>query len=297
MIICENPKVWQLLFSLRGSVLPKILPRILGIMVFAAVLVVIDTKAYSLPHTNAAPFAVFGIALSLFLGFRNNAAYARWWDGRKLWGQHIANLRALAREVELHVSNKERRDAILRLALTFIHLHRISLRKLPVVTDEVLWFVQDYADTPNPTCAALNAMNKEVLQAIEADEVDGFGRICLSNRLAEINHSQAGCEGIATTPLPLVYSMLVYRTAYLYCLLIPLGLLEPVGMLTPVFVGIIAYMFFGLAEVTEELSEPFGETLNGLPLDAMCRTIERSLAVHLSIDPPAALEVKDHYLS
>ena len=46
-------------------------------------------------------FATFGIALSLFLGFRNNAAYDRWWEARKLWGGLVADLRALPRELEL----------------------------------------------------------------------------------------------------------------------------------------------------------------------------------------------------
>ena len=32
------------------------------------------------------PFTVVGLALAIFLGFRNNAAYDRYWEGRKLWG-------------------------------------------------------------------------------------------------------------------------------------------------------------------------------------------------------------------
>jgi len=38
-----------------------------------------------------------GISLSIFLGFRNNACYDRWWKARKLWGQLIHELRSLAR--------------------------------------------------------------------------------------------------------------------------------------------------------------------------------------------------------
>ena len=35
--------------------------------------------------------------------------------------------------------------------------------------------------------------------------------------------------------------------------------------MAPVFVSIVAYVFFGLAEVTEELAHPFGLTANALP--------------------------------
>ena len=51
----------------------------------AAVLVVVDRQVVARTHTNTAPFAVFGVALSLFLGFRNNAACDRWSEARKPW--------------------------------------------------------------------------------------------------------------------------------------------------------------------------------------------------------------------
>ena len=63
------------------------------------------------------------------------------------------------------------------------------------------------------------------------------------------------------------------------------------------FVGIVGYVFFGLAEVTEELSHPFGQTPNGLPLDAICRAAEISLASHLGEVAPAPLTPRDYFLS
>ena len=90
--------------------------------------------------------------------------------------------------------------------------------------------------------------------------------------------------------------MLIYRTTYLYCLLLPLALIQPAGWLTPVFVGIVAYVFLGLAEVTEELSHPFGTTLNALPLDAICRAAEISLAPHLGEAAPPPLHPVNFHL-
>lgn len=98
MIIREKTGLFELLFATKGSVLPRILPRILAVSLLALIVVLIDGWVTSLPHLDAAPFAVFGIALSLFLGFRNNAAYERWWEGRRLWGQLVADMRALARD-------------------------------------------------------------------------------------------------------------------------------------------------------------------------------------------------------
>lgn len=293
MIFRDKPGVAQLFFAMRGSVLPVILPRIIGFALVAAILVLVDSYIWSLPHTNAAPFAVFGVALSLFLGFRNNAAYDRWWEARRLWGQLISDMRSLGREAELFLPEKTDRTRLLRLALTFIHLHRIQLRRIDDDTEAHPWIKEDFSDAAHPPCAALDQMNTVVCTS----NVDGFGRRALAERLGNIAAAQAGCERIATTPLPYVYSLLVFRTTYLYVLLIPFAMLDSAGWLTPLFVAIVAYMLLGLAEVTEELSHPFGETVNGLPLDALCRTIERSLAPHLELDTPAALRPENYYLS
>ncbi|WP_166416473.1 bestrophin family protein [Cochlodiniinecator piscidefendens] len=295
MIIKDKPNLFQLLFAIKGSVLPHIFPRILALMAYSTALVLVDNFVYALPHTSAAPFAVFGIALSLFLGFRNNAAYDRWWEGRRLWGGLIADFRAFARECDLFISNKDRRIKILRLSLCFIHRHRANLRS--VENENAKQWVSDLPYGAHPPCTALNAINAEITDGHRTGEIDGFGARSLSERLGGIALAQAGCERIATTPLPHVYSLLVYRTTYLYCLLVPMAFLENVNWLTPLFVGVIAYVFFGLAEVTEELENPFGTTVNGLPLDAMCRVIEISLTPHLELDPPAPLTPTDGVLS
>ena len=119
--------------------------------------------------------------------------------------------------------------------------------------------------------------------------LDGFGARCLSQHVAGLTTAQAGNDRIRATPLPFAYSMLVYRTSWLYCLLAPMALISPAGWLTPLFAGVIAYTFFGLAEVTEELVHPFGPTANALPLDAICRSADISLAPHLGETAPPPL--------
>lgn len=298
MILRDKPGLLQLLFALRGSVLPHILPRIVGVTVITAALTAVDIHVVPLTHTSAAPFAVFGVALSLFLGFRNNAAYDRWWEARRLWGQLVADCRTLAREATLFIEDDARREAVHRLTLAFIHHHRAQLRGLPAPQAARRWYeTEDFGTAPHPPCAVLNRLNDEIIAAKQEGKIDGFGLRALSERTGRIALAQAGCERIATTPLPYVYSLLVFRTTYLYCLLVPLALLGSAGWMTPVFVAMIAYVFFGLAEVTEELAHPFGETVNGLPLDAMCRTIEISLAPHLGQEPPAPLHPRNYYLS
>lgn len=294
MIIRDKPRLRDLAFAVRGSVLPHILPNLLALMAVTAVMVWVDRRWQVLPHADGTAFTVFGIALSLFLGFRNNAAYDRWWEARKLWGGLLADLRAFAREVEVFVPDTALRHRLLRGALAFLHLHRANLRRL-TGDAEALARAPELADHPHPPCGALDLMGSDLAAARADGRIDGFAARSLTGRLASIALQQAGCERIAVTPLPYVYSLLIYRTTYLYCLLLPLALIQPAGWLTPVFVGIVAYVFLGLAEVTEELSHPFGSAPNALPLDAICRAAEISLAPHLGeAAPPPLLPVNYH---
>jgi len=296
MIVRERPGLHALLFAVRGSIVPLIAPGVALLMAFAALLVWIDHHFGPFPPIDPVGFTVFGIALSLFLGFRNNAAYDRWWEARKLWGGLLADMRSLAREVELFVTDEALRRALLCDALAFLHLHRANLRKLredPVAHD----MAGPLADAPHPPCAALDRMAATLARARATDAIDGFGARALGQRLANMTLQQAGCERIAATPLPFVYSLLIYRTTYLYCLLLPFALIGPAGWMTPVFVGIVGYVFLGLAEVSEELSHPFGTTPNALPLDAICRAAEISLAPHLGRPAPEPLEARNYYLS
>jgi len=285
MIVRDKPDVWDLLTALRGSIVPRIVAPVLLLAAAAAGMVALDHWTGALPRLDGSTFAVFGIGLSLFLGFRNNAAYDRWWEARRLWGGLLADMRSLAREAEVFIPDQDIRHRMLRAALVFLHAHRINLRRLsPAVPGQ-----ESVAGASHPPCAALDGVNAVVAAAHRSGAVDGFGARALSARLGNIAAQQAGCERIANSPLPFVYSLLIYRTTYLYCLMLPLALTASTGWMTPVFVAVVAYMFLGLAEVTEELSHPFAASPNGIALDAICRAAEISLAPHLGEAPPEPL--------
>lgn len=297
MIVRDKPSRLELLFAVRGSIVPVVAPRLVFLMAVAAAVVGLQRYFGAVPEVDGSGFTIFGIALSLFLGFRNNAAYDRWWEARKLWGSLLADLRSLAREARIFVRDEGVRLELLRLGLAFLHLHRANLRGLPNDPKASAIVPGIDAVAGGRPGAALDRMAQALADGQARGTIDGFGARALNERLASMAEQQAGCERIVGTPLPYVYSLLIYRTTYLYCLLLPLALVGPAGWLTPVFVGVVGYVFLGLAEVSEELSHPFGTTPNALPLDAICRTAEISLAPHLGVPTPAPLEARDYFLS
>jgi putative membrane protein len=301
MIVREHPSNVKLFFVMQGSVVPKIIGRIIGIAVLSMFVLLVDQYFIPLPHISIGAMGIFGVALSLFLGFRNNAAYDRWWEARKLWGAMIADVRNLGRHMSIFVGEGADRAAIMSCTVAFAHLHRGFLRGVDVKPEIVDWVGEEKASAmiaqENPADAALRSMADKIGMLVKEDGINGFGQMTISQTLSSLALSQAGCERIFTAPLPFVYSLLVRRTTYLYCWLLPFALIEATGWFAPIFAAVVAYVFFGLQAVTNELEHPFRNVQNGLPLDAMCRTIEISVSEALHRSPPEALSEKNHVLS
>jgi putative membrane protein len=97
------------------------------------------------------------------------------------------------------------------------------------------------------------------------------------NQLNELGTMVGGCERIASTPIPYPYGVLLHRTVYSYCLLLPFGLVDSIGIATPLISVFVSYTLIALEAIASEVAEPFGVAPNNLALDAMTRNIERSL--------------------
>lgn len=282
---------------MRGSIVPRILPHILGFAAYAALVVLavsrfgIDVSGFSIT-----PFGLIGITLSIYLGFRNNAAYDRWWEARKLWGQLVYEVRNLSRVATGLLPQADARPLLMD-ALAFCHLLRGRLRNVDV-TEEACAFTADAA-TPsaNAPDAMVRKMGARIAEARRQGVVDGIGYRILDERLAGIAALAAGCERISGTPLPFAYALLLHRTAYIVCILLPFGLVTTTGWATPLFTALIAYTYFGLDALSEELEDPFGTEANDLALDSLCRVCEISVFEALGEPAPAPIRAENYYFS
>ncbi|MBL8576559.1 MAG: hypothetical protein JNK47_04990 [Mesorhizobium sp.] len=301
MIIRPRPNFLQLFFVLRGSVVPRILPQIIGFAIYAAIVVfAVDLLAVPLEDFNIAPFGLIAVTLSIYLGFRNSAAYDRWWEARKLWGQLVYDIRNLARASDGLITDRGEWRALLMEALAFCHLLRAQLRNVDAM-DKVKEFLDGETDgvasATNKPDAAVRRMGSRIARLRRDGSIDAIGYRILDERLAGMSALQAGCERIANTPLPFAYTLLLQRTAYIVCLLLPFGLATTTGWATPLFTALIAYTFFGLDALSEELEDPFGTEANDLALDSLCRVCEISVFEALSEPAPAPLDAERFYYS
>jgi putative membrane protein len=247
------------------------------------------------------PFTILGLALSIFLGFRNSAAYDRYWEGRRLWGELLVSCRILSRQVVTLIAPGQSHDDLNALrrrmvykAAAFAHALRHHLRETapeddlrPLLADEDL---QAALGSVNPPHAILRSLSRDLEQCLSLTLIQAPLAASLDSTLASLDRVLAGCERIRSTPIPFSYTLLLHRTAYLYCFLLPFGLADTVGLATPLVVGLVSYTFFGLDALGDEIEEPFGTQPNDLPLSALSRTVEINLRESLGeLDLPRPL--------
>lgn len=274
-----------MLFIWEGSVLPKVLPRLILLLILSVSIVYFKGKLfeYKIP-LNPAPFTLFGIALALFLGFRNNASYDRFWEARKIWGALLNDTRSLARQaltMSGYAEDSKEVSNFINYLIAFTYVLKHQLRHTDATLD-----LQQRLDAPlaeRLTTAKykpimlMKEMGAWVQQAKSEGKIDTILQSAFDDNLDKLSEIVGGCERIASTPIPYSYRVLLHRTVYIYCFLLPFGFVDSLGWMTPIIVTFIAYTFVALEAIADEIEEPFGTEPNDLALNAMCSMIENTL--------------------
>ena len=129
-----------------------------------------------------------------------------------------------------------------------------------------------------------------------AGELDSGTQLAFDHNFNQLSDVVGSCERLAGTPIPYTYSVMLHRTTYLYCFLLPFGLVDSIGWMTPLIVTFVGYTFMALDAIVREIEEPFGTGPNDLALNTMSHTIEATLLEMIGEPVPAAPEGKSAYL-
>ncbi|MGN7869515.1 Bestrophin, RFP-TM, chloride channel [Paracoccus haematequi] len=296
MIVRPRPGLLTLFFVLKGSIILRTWPQLAAVGLLSLVVVAAHRHAPQVvPGINPAPLTLIGIALSIFLSFRNNACYDRWWEARKLWGGIIHSARDVARQTVVlddgpDGPSPERRE-ILTAIIAFAHAavaqlrHRTSLQAAGAP-----------AVSARPADRILHEVAGLVGRLLRQGRLAPVEALALNDSLGRLTQALVGCERLANTPLPFAYTLLLHRTAYLFCFLLPFGLADMLGWSTPLAAMLVAYTFFGLDALGEELEEPFGLMPNNLPIAAYATVIEIHLRSALGETDLPAMPVPQDYV-
>lgn len=209
-----------------------------------------------------------------------------------MWGSLVNTSRSFSRQALTLVATQpegpyydpaevaHHRHTLVRLMIAYAHAVRHHLRDtdpLPEIASYLL--PADLAQLSGQKNVPMSIVQlmAERLQLWQQQLVHPLHLPIIERSLSDLMNIQGGCERIKNTPFPVPYVLLSHRIVAFFCFLLPFGLIDTIGIFTPVVVFVVSHAFFGLDVIGEEVEEPFGTEAHKLPLHAISRTIEINL--------------------
>ena len=255
----------------------------LGMLVLmSAVLIPLDIHLKDwLLSTKAV--AVLGIAMSIFIGFRNTQAISRWWEARTLWGSVVNKSRGWADGLRGLLNEQQWRSSrtqqLVQLQVAMVWQLNFQLRNfwhpdLRVMREQLL---HQLALPDNSTVRSLSGQRVAAIQLLAEDQwISDRGR----NRLLEISEAMSdavgGLERIRNTPIPPPYDLFVRVINWVFGTQLLLSFSSQGSALT----GILLFLGFLIAErIGAYVEGPFDQDGSSfsMPLNTICVLISEDL--------------------
>lgn len=278
-----DPKSWISVFGhmFRWTMFKSIMKLILGIGAFNALLTwyFLYQHHYHIESTNVA-HSLLGIVLGLFLVFRTNTAYDRWWEGRKMWGALVNNTRNLAFKVDAFLIDKNQKIYVRDLITSYVFAMKEHLRE-GVIFEEISYLpkedldkMKDSEHRPNYLAAQIY---KELNKAYQKKEISGEQLYLLDKETKSFTDIIGACERIKNTPIPFAYSVYIKMFILIYVVTLPFAFMDHFHFLSVPITMIISYILVSIELIGEEIEDPFGRDQNDLPTDELSEKIFNNL--------------------
>ncbi|MEZ5058311.1 MAG: bestrophin family protein [Saprospiraceae bacterium] len=251
-------------------------------------------------NMNTGVFSLLGVMLSIFLVFRTNTAYDRWWEARKQWGALVNNTRNLAIYVDstFPKGDMEIRERMATLISNFCYALVEHLRdgtqidKLIFLTDEDK---KEYATKGHIPNFIAHQIYQPMVDQHRNGGITGEDHLNLKVQHQALLDILGACERIKKTPIPFSYA--VYLKIFItgYALLLPFALINTFHWTT---IPLSMFLFFALLGVEllgEEIEDPFGLDCNDLPTGDIAHTI-RTNVFEILLDKSSLGKIKEKEL-
>ncbi|WP_341838237.1 bestrophin family ion channel [Chitinophaga pollutisoli] len=245
--------------------------------------------------------AVLGTALAFFIGFNNNQAYDRWWEGRKIWGSLVNDSRTWARDLMAFVGEDDGVGQGYTLArrMVFRHLAFVYALKSALRKDGDTYYqgylnpdeVDAVAASKNAPNAILQLQANDLRTLRELGAVDGFLFRDLNSRLTAFSDQLGMCERIRNTIFPPSYLFFTRVFIWFYVMMTTFSLTENIGGWAILFGWAVGFVFHVTHQNGLSIMDPFETNPMSLPLNSISRTIEINLLEMLGHSPlPSPVE-------
>lgn len=256
-----SSKYWftTLMRTPKSLVLRRILPHMLfNILVTSVVLGARSLLSFR-PAVPITVHTLLGGYLSLLLVFRTNSAYARFWEGRNIWGQVKNTCVDITLSIGAYLRPHAPAAATEIESALLLYPNALSRQCRAELVEGSL----------DPYALALR-MHKAVYAAAQEAHQSGASRDNVAVRLFELQLSRlsghidkladaaGACSRITNTPVPLSYSRHTSRFLSLWLGTLPFVLANAIGAaLTLPCVMLTCWMLLGIEELGHLIEQPF----------------------------------------
>ena len=257
-------------------------------MAIAAAYVFAGWKWLALPDI---PLSICGGVIGLLVGFRNTSAYARWWEARTIWGGIVNNSRSFARQtlslIDAPESDgaqrefEETKHRLVLLQIAYVHALRNHLRGAApwhelagLISEQEAEYFRTQSNVP---LAIQQRIASTVAQCYQRGWIDSVRWVSLDRTLSNLMDCQGASERTKNTPMPLQFERFIRLFIRIYCMFLPLGMVQSLGLLTPFGSTFVGFIFLALDQIGRDLEAPFENLPNDISLSAISRTIEINL--------------------
>ena len=240
---------------------------------------------------------VFGTAVAILLGFRNDEAYRRFWEARTAWGDLTNASRNFASQVIGYIqpSNDQHRPVegpidphreLIYRHLAFVNALRLQLRReesweelRPLLSEAEF---QDLAKGVNKATQLNHRQSLRLRDLYLSGWIHQRAYVLgLMESIKEFFAAQGKCERIKNTPFPRQYAFFTKSFVWVFVLLLPFGLVQHLGWGTlPIYV-VLSTIFIITERIGSRTEDPFEKKLEDIPMTALCRNIEIDLRQQL----------------
>lgn len=297
-MINYNPKNWFSLVTHAYSkqVMRTLTPALVVLGVFTLLCCYLMITVFELHEAEFQPtiamHSLLGIVLGLFLVFRTNSAYDRWWEGRRLWGSLVNSTRNMALKVNACLgSDPEERKWWAMMIPNFVIATKEGLRQgvhmqeLEFPDNAASKEIEASKHRPN---IISSLMYRRVNDLYIRGKLTGDQLINLDKEQKDLIDCMGACERIRNTPIPYSYSMYIKKFIFIYISTLPFAFVTVTGYMSIPIVMIIAYVILSVELIAEEIEDPFGRDVNDLPTDELCGKIRDNVREILGIATHAA---------
>jgi putative membrane protein len=271
-----NPKVWfSLVFhAYSRAVMRTLTPVIIFIAFYTAGVcyLLLDVLRFheSDFHTTISMHSLLGIVLGLFLVFRTNSSYDRWWEGRKLWGSLVNNTRNLSHKLNAFLDKNDTEQRMWFALMIPNLVFSIKVSELEAPDEDFQKNMQGVKHIPNRLSSMLYI---RVNQLYKNTTISGDQLLLIDRELKEFSDILGACERIRNTPIPYSYSMYIKQFIFIYVITLPMAFVTTSGYLTIPIVVLVTFVLLSVELIAEEIEDPFGRDINDLPTDELAEKI------------------------